>query len=87
LVFGAGFGLAFGFGFSCDFTGFIGSPQQTISVVSQPHGSSTRSTSPQSSHWYLSPFLFAKKLHLPKTSLYYIVMNIHIKISKINASS
>jgi hypothetical protein len=50
LLFGLGFGLAFGLGFSVALTGFIGSPQQTISVVSQPHGSSTRRTSPQSSH-------------------------------------
>ncbi len=60
LVFGLGFGLALGLGFAVTLTGFIGAPQQTISVVSQPHGSSTKSTSPQSSHWYLSPFLFAK---------------------------
>jgi hypothetical protein len=45
-------------GFSA--TVFIGVPQQTISHGSQPHGSSTISISPQSSHWYLSPFLFAK---------------------------
>jgi hypothetical protein len=60
LVFGLGFGLAFGFAFCGSSTGFIGSPQQTISHGSQPHGSSTAITSPHSSHWYLSPFLFAK---------------------------
>jgi hypothetical protein len=55
-----GFELAFALGFSA-LTGFIGSPQQSISVVSQPQGSSIKITMPQSSHWYLSPFLFAKK--------------------------
>jgi hypothetical protein len=60
LVLALALGLLFGFGFSVIFTGFIGSPQQTISTGSQPHGSSTKSISPQSSHLYLSPFLFAK---------------------------
>ena len=46
-----GLGLAFGFAFSTAFTGFIGSPQQTSSHdSSQPHGSSTKTTKPQSSH-------------------------------------
>ena len=48
LVFGLGFALALGFAVAL--TGFIGSPQHIISVVSQPHGSSTKTTSPQSSH-------------------------------------
>jgi hypothetical protein len=52
--------LALGFAFVVPETAFIGVPQQTISHGSQPHGSSTKSISPQSSHWYLSPFLFAK---------------------------
>jgi len=43
-----------------DFAGFIGSPQQTNSQDSQPQGSSTRTTSPQSSHWYRSPFFLTK---------------------------
>jgi hypothetical protein len=59
LSFALGFGLALGFGFAAE-TGFIGSPQHIISVVSQPHGSSTKITNPQSSQVYLSPFLFAK---------------------------
>jgi hypothetical protein len=42
------------------FAGFIGCPQQTISHGSQPQGSSIKTTSPQSSHSYLSPFLLAK---------------------------
>jgi len=52
-------GVALGLGFAAEM-GFIGSPQHVISVVSQPHGSSTKINSPQSSQVYLSPFLFAK---------------------------
>jgi len=48
LVFGLDFALDLGFAVAL--TGFIGSPQHIISVVSQPHGSSTKITSPQSSH-------------------------------------
>jgi hypothetical protein len=59
------FGFGFGFAFWVSLMGFIGSSQQTISHVSQPHGSSTAITSPHSSHLYLSPFLFAKNQHLP----------------------
>ncbi len=64
LVFGLAFGFAFGFVFCGSLTGFIGFSQQTISHDSQPHGSSTATTNPHSSHLYLSPFLFAKNLHL-----------------------
>jgi hypothetical protein len=45
------------------FAGFIGCPQQIISHCSQPQGSSTKTTNPQSSHSYLSPSLFAKNKH------------------------
>jgi hypothetical protein len=76
LVLGLDLGLALGLalGFALGFalaaaTGFIGVPQQTISTGSQPHGSSTKSTSPQSSHLYLSPFLFAKNNAFLKISL------------------
>jgi len=68
LAFGFG-GAAFGFAFAA--TGFIGAPQQTISDVSHPHGSSTKTTSPQVSHLYLSPFLFAKNNTCLEISLYY----------------
>src|SRR5690606_11600127 len=54
--------------FSCvcfSLTGFIGSPQHTISHDSQPQGSSTNTTSPQSSHLYFSPF-FLTILYPPK---------------------
>jgi len=60
LFFGVCFELDLDFVFSCTLTGFIGWSQQTISHVSQPHGSSTAITSPHSSHLYLSPFLAAK---------------------------
>ena len=59
LVFGLVGGLLFVSAFA-DSTGFIGSPQQTTSHGSQPHGFSTEITSPHSPHSYLSPFLFAK---------------------------
>jgi len=62
LVFVLAFGLPL---FSTFVTSFIGAPQQTISHGSQPHGSSTKTTKPHSSHLYLSPFLFAKNQHLP----------------------
>jgi len=65
--------FALGFAFSVLATGFIGMPQQTMSHVSQPHGSSTKTTSPQSSHLYLSPFLFAKNNACLKMSLYFIL--------------
>ncbi len=41
-------------------TGFIGWLQHTSWHVGQPQGSSTKTTSPQFSHWYFSPFCFAK---------------------------
>lgn len=53
-----------GFGLDVDLVvlaGFIGLPQHTKSHVAQPHGSSTKTTSPHSSHLYLSPFFF--KIH------------------------
>jgi len=61
----AAFGLVFalGLGFS-SLTGFIGALQQTMSHVSHPHGSSTKMTSPHSSHLYFSPFFFAKNFTL-----------------------
>jgi hypothetical protein len=62
-----GLGLAFAFVGFVSLTVFMGAPQHNISPVSQPHGSSTKTTRPQSSHLYLSPFFFAKNLHLPKT--------------------
>jgi hypothetical protein len=40
--------------------GFIGLSQQTSSQLSQPHGSSIKTTRPQSSHLYRSPFFFTK---------------------------
>jgi hypothetical protein len=62
-----GLGLAFAFVGFVSLTAFIGAPQHKISPVSQPHWSSTKTTRPQSSHLYLSPFFFAKNLRLPKT--------------------
>jgi len=56
------FVFALGFCFALAFsslTGFIGALQQTMPHGSQPQGSST-TTSPHSSHLYLSPFFFAK---------------------------
>jgi len=50
--------------FALSETGFIGSSQQTISQVSQPQGSSTKTTKPHLSHSNLSPFLFTKKTPL-----------------------
>ena len=51
------FALAFGFAFVAALTGFIGASQHISSTVSQPHGSSTTTISPHSSHLYFSPFL------------------------------
>jgi hypothetical protein len=70
VVFG---GLCFGFAFCVALTGFIGSPQQTSSTGSQPHGSATSTISPHSSQLYLSPFLLAKKLTPALKYLYTIV--------------
>ncbi len=50
-------GLTFGLDAS---TFFMGAAQQTISQSLQPHTSSTKTTSPQASHLYLSPLFFAK---------------------------
>jgi hypothetical protein len=47
------------------FTSFIGTSQHMKSQGAQPHGSSTATTTPQSSHLYLAPF-FAMFFHLPK---------------------
>ena len=57
LAFGLAFALAFGFAFVAALTGFIGASQHISSTVSQPHGSSTTTISPHSSHLYFSPFL------------------------------
>jgi hypothetical protein len=53
--------------------GFIGSPQHTSSHVSQPQGSSIRTTSPQFSHLYFSPLFFTKKFAFLKLAIYYSV--------------
>jgi hypothetical protein len=47
--------------FAAVFTGFIGCSQHISSHASHPHGSSTNTTRPQSSHLYFSPFFLAKK--------------------------
>jgi hypothetical protein len=59
LVFG--FGLAFAF-----WTGFIGTLQQIKLGSTQPQASSTKTTSPQLSHLYLSPFFFANSFTFRK---------------------
>jgi len=57
--FAFGFALVLVFAFT-SLTGFIGTLQQTISHGSQAQASSTTTISPHSSHWYFSPFFFAK---------------------------
>jgi hypothetical protein len=73
-----GFGLAFAFvalaGLAA-LAGFMGAPQQTSSVVSQPQGSTTSIMRPQSSHLYWSPFFFAKKYTcLEFASMYFVFL-------------
>ena len=65
-------GFALGLGFS-SLTCFIGAPQQTMSHSSQPQTSSTKMTSPHSSHLYFSPFFFAKNFTFQKTAYITIV--------------
>jgi hypothetical protein len=59
LALGLVLGFTLGFAFETS-NGFIGAPQQITSHASQPHGSSTETTSPHSLHLYLSPFFAAK---------------------------
>jgi hypothetical protein len=60
--------LAAGFFAAVALTDFMGAPQHTNShVSSHSHGFSTKTTRPQSSHSYFSPFFFAKKNHLLKS--------------------
>jgi hypothetical protein len=69
----AGFVLRLGFAFVVVFsclTCFIGTPQQITSQSSQPQISSTKTTSPHSSHLYLSPFFFAKKITCQENDSY-----------------
>jgi hypothetical protein len=50
------------FFFGLAFAGFIGSPQQTSSWVSQPHSSHTVTAKPHSPHTSLSPFFILNLL-------------------------
>jgi hypothetical protein len=63
-----GLGFTTGLGF-VSLIGFIGAPQQTKSHSAQPQSSSTKITSPHSSHLYFSPFFFAKKFTSKKSLL------------------
>ena len=85
----AAFALGLAFVLGTDFsalTCFIGAPQQITSQSSHPQTSSTKTTSPHSSHLYLSPFFFTKN-HLPKRCLIFKLFFRNIRISQKSANN